>query len=1014
LRDRTFWPVVTCFLLSGFAALIYQTAWTREFAFVFGTSELAVATVLAAYMGGLALGAWVASRFVRRVQRPVRVYGLLEAGIALAAIAVPFAIRGATALYVALLGGQPDLPPSDGAGHALYFLASSFAILLVPTALMGATLPLLARHAVHTRRQIGSRIGALYATNTAGAVAGTLCAAFWLLPAYGLRATVAVAVAANVLVFAIAALVARSAPPAEPEPDGAAPAARPFHWILPAILLSGAVSFAYEVFWFRLLGHVLGGSVHAFSTMLASFLIGIALGSAAAARAATDGDRALRGFALVQLGIAALSVLAYLALDRVPGAAIAVLLPSTLCIGATFPFAVRILARDPEDASVATARVYAWNTIGAIAGSLGAGFFLIPWLGFPGMLAVAVGASASLALAAALLERPRAVALAAAAAIALAGAALVRLSPPWNLLRTGPVAQMLQPGEVIFHSVGRTATVLLVDEGTQWALRTNGLPESSIGAANSRTMKYGSSRWLGLMPTLARPETRDMLVIGLGGGVAIERIAPTVERVDVIEIEPEVIAANRRLAGLRRFDPLADPRVILHVNDARGALELSELRYDAIVSQPSHPWTAGASHLYTREFFQLAKRHLRPGGVLVQWMGTNFVDEALFRSLLATISETFPYLRVYLPYAAGEFLFLASDQPLDVEASSLRAMTASPEFFHPLGMESAEDVAASLILDEEAARRWGQGAPISTDDYNLLQTRSPRVTLTSHGLEPSTIAAGLGADDALLVVARTLDPIALAQASLAQTELVRVQRLAESVKSPLQRQVITGLVALATGQAAPASQAFTAALELSPNQPVARAGLLRLRRKAFERSPDAIATLLPLAPDEKAVVDGWAAGEGAAAIPILRAMDARLAEVGPRSPLHLDALRMRARWRIEEGGAANVTQALEYLDRAIQLGARPDDYLRRARAMLALGDPSEAVESIDQILRWVERSPAARPIAVEALALLDGISVGEDDARFLTRVRARLAKAMAHPARVGEGDAARGSAGRAG
>ena len=289
MRDRTFWPVVTCFLLSGFAALIYQTAWTREFAFVFGTSELAVATVLAAYMGGLALGAWIASRFVRRVRRPVRVYGLLEAGIALAAIAVPFAIRGATALYVALLGSQPDLPPSDGAGHALYFLASSFAILLVPTALMGATLPLLARHAVHTRSQIGSRIGALYATNTAGAVAGTLCAAFWLLPAYGLRATVAVAVAANVLVFAIAALVARSARP--PSPIRTSRAGRaPFHWILPAILLSGAVSFAYEVFWFRLLGHVLGGSVHAFSTMLASFLIGIALGSAAAARAATDGD----------------------------------------------------------------------------------------------------------------------------------------------------------------------------------------------------------------------------------------------------------------------------------------------------------------------------------------------------------------------------------------------------------------------------------------------------------------------------------------------------------------------------------------------------------------------------------------------------------------------------------------------------------------------------------------------------------------------------------------------------
>ena len=183
--------LLLCFLLSGFAALLYETAWTREFAFVFGTSELAVVSVLAAYMGGLAAGAGVAARLAPRVRRPVLVYGLLELGIAASALAVPSAIRAATALYTLRLRRASRRRPRQGQlAGALFYLLCSFAILLVPTGLMGATLPLLARHAVRRDDEIGRRIGLLYAINTAGAVLGTLCAAFVLLPALGLRATV--------------------------------------------------------------------------------------------------------------------------------------------------------------------------------------------------------------------------------------------------------------------------------------------------------------------------------------------------------------------------------------------------------------------------------------------------------------------------------------------------------------------------------------------------------------------------------------------------------------------------------------------------------------------------------------------------------------------------------------------------------------------------------------------------------------------------------------------------------
>src|SRR5690242_3094134 len=199
-----------CFLLSGIAALIYQTAWTRQFAIVFGTSELAVATVLAAYMGGLALGAWLAERFLPRVTRPVMTYALLELGIAAGAVfAVPFLLWLANLGLIALFGGQPTPPGSDHAATTAFYLVSAFVALALPTTLMGATLPMLARYAVANEAQIGRRIGLLYAMNTAGAVFGALLTAFFLLPEFGLSHTIWCGAALNALVFLLAAGLAQ-------------------------------------------------------------------------------------------------------------------------------------------------------------------------------------------------------------------------------------------------------------------------------------------------------------------------------------------------------------------------------------------------------------------------------------------------------------------------------------------------------------------------------------------------------------------------------------------------------------------------------------------------------------------------------------------------------------------------------------------------------------------------------------------------------------------------------------
>ncbi len=745
-----FLGVLFCFALSGFAALLYETAWMREFSFVFGTSELAVVSVLAAYMGGLAAGAAAASRFAPRVRRPVLVYGLFELGIALCALAVPRAIHGTTRLYVRLFGGLPSLPDEGQLGGALFHLAASFAILLVPTALMGATLPLLARHAVRREEEIARRVGVLYTANTAGAVAGTLVAAFALLPALGLRHTVYVGAAVNALVFALAAALALRAPPVamapsrqDLRPEGPA-------WILPLLAVSGAVSFTYEVLWTRLLGHVLGGSVYAFATMLASFLAGIALGSAVAARVARTPGRASAGFAVAQLGAAALSLLAFFAVDRIADLAGALgagargsppvnalfaavaLLPPAFCVGATFPCAVRLLARSEHQAAAASARAYAWNTVGAIAGAVLAGFVLLPALGYAHTLAAAAAANLLVAMLCALPSAR----LAPVTALAATGlAALVLLPPPtpWRLLRSSPWSPSDADGEVVYAAVGRSATVLLTEWETGWELRTNGLAEANIEGPGERPGRYRKVWWLSALPVLARPEAHTMLVVGLGGGLVVEAVPRAVRDVAVVELEPEVVNANRAIGALRRDDPLADPRVRLHVNDARGGLLLTDERFDAVVSQPSHPWVSGASHLYTREFFALVRDHLAPGGVFSQWMGLAYVDADLLRSLVATLYDVFAHVEVYV--LDDHAILLASDAPLVTPDSIRAAVAAEPEHFARIGVVGPEDVLAERLFDAEAARRFAEGAPVTSDDDNLFATRSPRVLARALGRE---------------------------------------------------------------------------------------------------------------------------------------------------------------------------------------------------------------------------------------------------------------------------------------
>ena len=986
MPSRNLGLLLLCFFLSGLSGLVYQTAWTRQFTFVFGTSELAVASVLAAYMGGLAVGAATVARLAPRVARPILVYGILELVIGLAALAVPWAVSGATRLYVVLFGGQGTPADEGGLWSALFYLACSFAILLVPTALMGATLPLLARHAIRREEELGRRIAHLYAINTAGAVVGTLLTGFVLLPRFGLATTVWIAVGTNLAIFAVAAALARTVPTVSPWPEPTAEPEGPGRnrWILTLMAISGAVAFTYEVLWTRLLGHVLGGSVHAFATMLATFLLGIAIGSwLSSGRLVSNRRVAAIAFAWAQVGIGLLSLLAYLAIDFTPAwiekssvtgdwrllldAAIAavILLPGTLCIGATFPLAVRILARHPNEASSASARAYAWNTAGAISGAVGAGFFLIPAVGFAWTLSLAVATNAVIAFAAALRAQPRPRLAMLASALLLAGLVLAHPTPPWQVLRMGAIASQIKQTDIVYYGVGRSATVLLQDSAEGWQISSNGLAEAQISRPGVRPGRYVVVRWMSNLPAWGRPDAKSMLVVGFGGGLIVEAVPPNFDKIDVVELESEMIAASERIAGARRTDPLSDPRLKLIVNDARGALLLTRERYDAILSQPSHPWTAGSSHLYTREFFQLVRDHLTEDGVFVQWMGLGFIDEALFKTLLVTLQDVFAHVRVYRP-SPGGLLFTASPMPFEPERLARTTLDLVPAGASEVGVRSGADIVAHMLLDDEASRSFAQGAPINTDDRNLLQMNSPAIVRTRSRFDPADV---VGPYDPLAVPELEWDREYLVRRLITAGLHKRAERVVEAATNPVEREVGLGFLTRARGQPRRSLQHFRRALEIDPMNQEARIATLDAMRRAGAAEAD-LAEFPRLTPLERRLIAGWEQ-EKNQAWNALRRHENDFERVSPSHPAFAAASRLRVAWRLAEGTKERAEEALVILDEVLPLAGTLDDLFARAEAAGRAGYEAGLRSTILELTRKLRPNAAHADVARRVLAMLN-------------------------------------------
>ena len=713
-------PLLFLLAGSGCAALIYEIVWFQLLQLVIGSSAVSLGLLLASYMGGLCLGSVAFARLVPRESSgryaPRRVYAMLELGIA---------AFGVLALFgVPLISELSLLVPKAGFAGLVFRGFIAALCLLPPTMLMGGTFPAAARW-IEDRAAAQSRdsdrrsvawLGLLYAANTCGAVAGCVLAGFYLLRVHDLAVATYTAAAINVAMALIAFLLPGRAGTALQRQAGTRPLrAAGAAWIYVSIGLSGLAALGAEVVWTRLLSLLLGATVYTFSIILAVFLAGIWAGSTAGsafarqlrhdARLALAGCQLLIVLACAWTAHIVASSLPYWPID--PSASIDpwmnfqldvircawAILPAAMFWGASFPLALACAAREGEDPARLTGEVYAANTAGAIAGALLFSLVLIPSAGTAGSQEILVWTAALGAVAALipLLSVERGVkwfgAGCAAALILALAFGLTIPAVPWQMIaygrRVAPAfSQMQKTGQPtpLFVGEGVDSSVVISQEGANRIFFVSGKSEASSAPVDMRLQ-----RMMGHLPALVHPHPASVLVVGFGAGVTAGSFVlyPEVRSIVICELEHLIPPASGNYFSKQNNNVIHDARTHVVYDDARHYILTSADKFDVITTDPIHPWVKGTSALYSKEYYELVKAHLNPGGIAAQWLPLYESDENTVRTELATFFSVFPSATVWSNYldVDGYDLMLmgrAEESPIDVDVMDRRLK--SPEY----------------------------------------------------------------------------------------------------------------------------------------------------------------------------------------------------------------------------------------------------------------------------------------------------------------------------------------------
>lgn len=754
------------FAVSGFSGLIYESIWSHYLKLYLGHAAYAQALVLAIFMGGMSLGAWLCAMFVHRLRNPLRAYAFIEGTIGLIALVFDAVFRGTTGFVLEHVFGQVD---SLALAQAIKW--GSAALLILPqSVLLGATFPLMSNGLL--RRHPGSpgrTLGMLYFTNSIGGAAGVLVSGFVLIALVGLPGTMLAAGIMNVL-LAIAVYGLSKMPG-----DSSIPAAPPAHagrtdlpsFILLAALITGLSSFIYEIVWIRMLSMILGSSTHAFELMLSAFITGLAIGGFIVRNRMSSGPGALLRAAYIQIlmGVAAFATLALysrgfdlmayfmsaiarnedgyaLFILASHGIALATMLPATILAGMTLPlFTAVLLDRGHGERSVG--QVYAYNTLGAIAGTVLTLFLLLPLVGIEHALlvgaaldvAIGVGFLALVARARGHLPRVHGV-LASAAALCLVLMSVFSAADPRRMassvFRGG---QSETSAQVLEHYDGSTASVTVLRyPGNIVSIMTNGKPDASAQLQGGSTRPDEPTMVLtAALPLSIKPDARRIAVVGFGAGMSTHTLlgSSDIERVDTVEIERAMYEGARHF-GVRSERAYSDPRSNVVFEDAKTFFYQQGRKYDMIVSEPSNPWVSGVSSLFTTEFYAMARRFLSDDGVLAQWLHAYETDERIVHSILKALAENFADFHVYATNGT-DLLIVAGMQP--------RLPLPGPEIFRHeilrndlarVDIRSETDLRARFLADKSmlAPALQFDSVPVNSDYFPFVDLRAAKMLFT--------------------------------------------------------------------------------------------------------------------------------------------------------------------------------------------------------------------------------------------------------------------------------------------
>lgn len=708
--------------------------WLRMLALVFGVTVYAASTVLAGFMAGLGAGSWLAGRYAARITKPLIAFGIAEVLVGVTAFSTPFLLDGLTRIWISI---HPALPTSLPVLTVIRFVVA-FLVLIVPTSLMGATLPLVIKSAVTRHTAIGSRIGVLYAINTTGAIAGALLAGFYFISQLGVMRSFQIAAATNLLIGVIA-IVAGKAMPSEAA-EANTPAAEPIaetsaaqrRLILWTFFVSGFLSLALEIIWFRMLVVFLRPTAYAFTIMLACVLAGIALGSALASPLLRFKLAWIRVLAIIQAAIGFTSVASFNLLTRAQEAAetaapvfewldlhpylaplvassLIAMLPTTILLGVAFPIGLTLWigAASAPEASRRTGVFYSLNVVGAILGSVFAGFVLLPWLGTRSSLTLVSALATLSGILLALSDRRRNTA--ASTTVAVTAAVLLAVG----------VTVAVDPFDVAFVRFHRNETLLWREEGAQTtvAIHERGGREpmrimyldGNHQANDSAATAFVHHR-IGALPVMLHPNPKTALVVGLGGGATPGAVARLGVDTDVVELSQAVVAGSEFFTHIN-FDLLSRPNVRMHVDDGRNFMMMSRKKYDVITADIILPRHAGAGALYSKEYYELVRSRLASGGLVMQWNGGDSAAE--YTLLMRTFLSVFPHTTLW----GDGSLMLGSMEPFTLSRTAYDARRVGFEQF-PWDIATLRRI---FLAGPDEMREFAGEGPILTDDKPMIE-----------------------------------------------------------------------------------------------------------------------------------------------------------------------------------------------------------------------------------------------------------------------------------------------------